>query len=404
MAITDKLTDARIRALKAGSPKRKHADGGGLYILIGPDGSLGWRFKYRVDGREKLISFGRYPEVSLAEARERRNDARKLLRQGVDPSAQRKAARRSAAESFAQIADQYLATQSDLAPRTLDKARWQLREYVNPVIGNWPINTVTPKDLLSVIRRIEARGKIETAHKTKELCGRIFRFGVASGLCDSDVAADLGGALRPRPSAHLAAITEPRAVGELLRAIDLYQGQPATRAALRLLPHIFLRSSELRFGTWAEIDFDAALWRIPAGRMKSKREHTVPLSAQSLAILRDLETVTAGGELMFPAIGPKRRPISENTLGNALRLIGYSSDQHVPHGFRTTASTLLHELGFDSRDIELQLAHADTNKIRGIYNRSERIKERAAMMQAWSDYLDTLRDDKSNVIAIRAKK
>ncbi len=383
-----------LRGLKADNPKRKHADGDGLFILIDRDsGALSWRLKYRIDGREKLISFGGYPETSLKLAREKRFEARRLLANGVDPSVHRQMAKRAAANTFADVAEEYVKQQEEkLAARTVDKARWQLREFINPHLGRKPINEIAAQDLLAVLRRIEARGKTETAHKTKELCGRVFLYGVATGRCDRNVAADLKGALKPRVVKNHAAITEPAKVGELLRAIEGYSGQPATAAALRLAPHVFLRPGELRQGRWNEIDWDSSQWRLPAERMKGgKREHIVPLSRQAMAILRPLERITGAGEFMFPAIGPKRRPISENTLGSALRILGYEPDVMVPHGFRSMASTLLHDMGFVSTNSELQLAHSDKNKIRAVYNRSERIKERARMMQKWCDHLDKLR-------------
>jgi integrase len=396
----NRLTDSFIRALKPSGKSRKFFDGDGMFLLQTPSGALGWRLKYRIAGREKLISFGSYPEVRLAEARDLRHDARKLIAKGTDPSEVRKAAKLAASNSFAQVAEEYVQQQEgNLAKRTVDKARWQLREFVNPMIGNKPINSISAQELLALLRRIEARGKTETTYKTKELCGRVFLYGVATGRCERNIAADLKGALKPRAGRSYPAIVDPAKVSELLRAVDGYIGQPATVAALRLLPHVFLRGGELRQGKWSEIDWDNAQWRIPAERMKMKREHIVPLSRQSIAILRGLKKITGDGEWMFPALGPKKRCISENTLGAALRTLGYGPDLMVPHGFRVMASTLLHDMGFVSSDIELQLAHSDKNKIRAIYNRSERIKERARMMQKWSDRLDALKAAKVNRMA-----
>jgi integrase len=400
------LSDSKIRAAKPKEKVYKLFDGGGLHIRVEPTGARLWRLKYRFGGHEKLLSMGIYPDVPLASARKRRDEARALLAEDppIDPAAERAAAKLATVNTFAAVAEEFIGKQVDrLALRTVDKARWQLREFVNPYIGDMPINEISAQNLLAALRRIEHRGKIETAHKTKELCGRVFLYAIATGRCDHNVAADLKLALKPRPAEHLAAITDPPKVGKLLRAIDGYDGQPATAAALRLAPHVFLRPGELRHGRWAEIEWGAALWRVPADRMKMKREHVVPLSVQSISILTWLKEITGRGEYMFPAIGPKSRPISENTLGAALRGLGYSSDVHTPHGFRSMASTLLHELGFVSTDIELQLAHADKNKIRAVYNRSERIKERTRMMQAWSNYLDSLRDV-GNVVAIRRRK
>ncbi len=399
MELNDKveLSDAVIRAAKPREKPYKLFDGGGLFVHITPKGQRYWRLRYWFDGKEKLLALGVFPRIKLAKARALREAAKDAVANGTDPTIQRKADKLAASETFADIAEEYVAKQAGvLADRTVKKARWQLREFVNPWIGSRPIRRIDAPELLAVLRRIEARGKIETAHKTKELCGRVFLYGIATGRCDRNIAADLKSALAPRPTdQHLAAITDPAKVGELLRRIDSYDGQPGSTAALRLLPHVFLRPGELRGGLWSEIDFDAALWRIPAERMKGKtgkrREHLVPLSRQALALLKTLHKFTGRGEYMFPAIGAKARPISENTLGAALRGLGYGHDVMVPHGFRSMASTLLHESGEVSGDIELQLAHVDSNKVRGIYNRSERIKERAKMMQRWSDRLDKLR-------------
>ena len=396
---SDKLTDLAIRkALKTTPRKSKLTDGKGLFLRTNTR-SPAWHFKYISPrtGKENSISFGSYPETPLKAARDKREEARKLIADGVDPSEVRKEAKRATANTFAQVAQDYIAKQSDkLSPRTITRYRWLLE--LLPSIASSPINKISAQELLSALRRIEARGRIETAHKTKELCGRVFMYGVASGLCEHNVAADLALALKPRAGQHLAAITDPVKVGALLRALDGYEGQASTRAALRLLPHVFLRPGELRHGRWAEIDWEAALWRVPAARMKMRREHLVPLSRQSLGVLRELEPITGGDEFIFPCTGPKKRPLSDNALNNALHGLGYASDVHVPHGFRSTASTLLHEMGYESRDIELQLAHSDSNKIRGIYNRAERIQERTKMMQQWSDYLDQLRTGDANKV------
>jgi integrase len=417
------LSDARIKAAKPRQKPYKLGDSGGLYLLVKTTAAKLWRFKYRVAGmsgakfdplrkttrarREKVLALGRYPAMSLALARKRRDEARELLADNKDPAAEKRAEESATANNFATVAEKYLQTRTDLAKRTLDKARWQLREFLNPEIGSKPIGEITAPELLAALRKIEATGKIETAHKSKELAGRVFMFAIASGDAERNPAADLKLALTARPDVHLAAITKPADVGKLLRAIDGYDGQPATHAALRLLPHIFLRPGEIRGGRWEEIDWDNTQWLVPAERMKGKknkrREHLVPLSKQALSILKGLHEITGRGKFMFPAIGHVARPISENTLGAALRGLGYSSEVHTPHGWRSTASTLLHELGHLSADIELQLAHSDKNKVRGIYNRSERLAERRKMLQAYSDYLDSLRDG-GNVVALKGKR
>jgi integrase len=298
-------------------------------------------------------------------------------------------AKGATSHTFAQVAEAYLETRTDLAPRTLSKARWQHRAFLNPEIGSQPIGEITAPQLLAALRKIEKTGKLETAHKSKELAGRVFMFAIAEGDkgVDRNPAADLKLALRARPDVHLAAVTKRADVGNLMRAIEEAKGfQPATLAALKLLPHVFLRPGELRAGRWEEMNWGTAQWTVPAARMKGngnkRREHVVPLSRQALAILKSLYKITGDDGYMFPAIGGKGRPLSENTLNAALGTLGYTSDIHTPHGFRSTASTLLHELGHDRGDIELQLAHVDRNQVRGIYNRSKRIAELAKMMQA----------------------
>jgi integrase len=390
------LTDLAIahakRESKALAKPRKLFDKRGLYLLLTVAGTALWRFKFVFEGREKLIGLGSYPDTSLKRAREIRDEARKQVAAGVNPSAERKKAKLHVAHAFEDVAEEYVAKQAKkLAPRTITKARGHLRMWVNPHIGKRPIGDIQAPELLAALRKVEATGKIETAHKVKELCGRVFLYGVATGRCAHNVAGDLKLALEPRTDNHYASVKNPVAVGALLRAIAGYQGQPATMAALRLLPHIFLRQSEFRKGRWSEIDWQHARWRVPAERMKGHRgDHLVPLSRQALAILRWLEAHTGAGDLMFPAVGPKRRPISENTLGTALHAIGYPSAVHVPHGFRHMASTLMHELGWLSSDIELQLSHVDEKKVRRTYNAAERIQPRTRLMQKWSDYLDKL--------------
>jgi integrase len=402
------LTDIKIKAAKPGEKVYKIFDGRGLYLRIEPSGTKLWRLKYHFGGREKHLALGVYDDVSLAMARKRCDEARKLIADNKDPGAIRREAKRATISTFAACAEAYLETRTDLAPRTLSKARWQLRDYLNPVIGDRPINEITAPELLGALRQIEKTGHLETAHKSKELAGRVFMFAIAEGVpgVTHNPAADLKFALKARPDEHYAAITKPAEVGQLMRDIEDYSGQPVTHAALRLLPHVFLRSKELRFGKWSEIDWDNKHWLIPAERMKGKlnkrTEHIVPLSRQAMAILKDLHQRTGKQEWMFPTIGYKDRPISENTLGKALHRLGYTSDVHVPHGFRSTASTLLHDLGHLDRDIELQLHHGDQNKVRGIYNRAERLDARREMMQQYSDYLDQLRDG-GKVVAIHGR-
>ncbi len=394
------LTDKAILAAKPKDRPYKLADGEGLTLLVNPNGSKLWRFRYRFDGTEKMISFGGYPDVSAKFARERKQDARALLTKGADPSLQRQSDKESRANTFEAIAKEWLELKSKkLAPVTLDKLRWLL-DFVLPKIGSRPINKITAQDVLKVLRKIESRGLHETAHRVKQKCGEVFRYAVATGKCENDVTANLKGALAPVVTTHRAAITKPSAIGELLRAIDGFQGQPSTVAALKLLPLVFTRPGELRQAQWEEFDLDGAMWTIPASRMKMRRDHMVPLSKQAIAILRDLHAITGNRELVFPGIGNNQRPISENTLNGALRRLGYGQEEMCSHGFRVLASTTLNNLGWNADVIEAQLAHQDKNAIRRIYNRADHLTERKKLLQSWADHLDALREDK-NVVAIK---
>jgi integrase len=389
------LTDISIRKQKPGRAPRKLYDGRGLYLLLNPDGSRWWRVKYRFGGREKLLSLGVYPQVTLKRARTRCDEARLLLVNGVDPAAKRQAEKQAVGENFESVAREWLKMQEEkLTPGTLGRERDRLEDFIFPYLGKRPIAQIKAPELLSVLRRVESRGIVETAHRTKSVCSRVFRYAIATGRAERDVAADLRGALRPSVGRHLPAITEPLRIGELLRAIDGYTGQACVAAALRLAPYVFLRPGELRQGEWAELDLDNALWRIPAGRMKMREPHLVPLSVQAVAILKDLRPVTGGGRLLFPSIRSRERPISNNTLNAALRRMGYTADEMVAHGFRSMAYTLLNEQGWRPDLIERQLAHAERNQVRATYNRAQWLDERRKMMQAWADYLDGLRTAK----------
>jgi integrase len=389
------LTEAAVRAARPKEKPFKLFDERGMYLLVAPTGSRLWRFKYRQNGVERLMALGSYPDVSLKRAREKRDEARKKLADGVDP-------RRApmGPESFETVAREWLAAQSRLAESTRRRDRDRLEQFIFPKLGSTPIRALTPVDLLKELRRIEARGTHETAHRTRAVVGRIFRYAVASGRADADIAATLTGALTPAKEVHYPAITEPKRIGELLRAIDSYAGQPSTEYALKILPYVFVRPSELRGARWAEFDLDAAEWRIPASRMKGRREHIVPLARQVVTLLRGLQEITGGGELLFPGLRTVKRPISEVTLNAALRRIGIGKDEHCPHGFRSTASTRLNELGYPPSDIELQLAHREKDEVRAAYNRSLRLAERRKMMQAWANYLDGLRDSRVTQIKV----
>ena len=395
------LTDTKVRNAKPREKPYKLFDERGLFILVYPNSRRGWRFRYRYRGRERLISFGTYPDVSLKRAREKRDEARVLLADGVDPSAKRQAEKMAQADTFEAIAREWLALSEKATTNTIAKMRRRLEKYIFPRLGNHPIAEITAPDLLMELRRIEARGTHETAHRTRAACGRIFRYAIATGRAERDIAADLKGALVPVQVRSFAALTDPRRIGELLRAIDGYQGQPTVMAALRLAPLVFVRPGELRAAEWVEIDFDAAEWRIRAGRMKMKTEHLVPLSTQSIEILVDLKSLTGNGKFLFPSLRTRERPISENTLNAALRRLGYSKEEMTAHGFRSMASTRLNEMGFPPDVIELQLAHVERNKVRAAYNRAERLSERRKMMQAWADHLDVLRAGDNKVTALR---
>jgi integrase len=396
------LTPKALEALKPAPKPYKRSDERGLYVIVRPDGARWWRFKYRYGGREKLLSLGTYPDVSLKRAREKRDDARRALDRGVDPSAQRQTEKVSRAQTFEAIAREWLALQKQLAAATLEKARWMLEDLVFPTLGGRAIREITPVDVLDVLRTIEARGKHETAHRTRQRIGQVFRFAVATNRAERDLTADLRGALSPAVTKSRAAITEPRRIGELLRAIDAYQGQPTVQAALKLAPLLFVRPGELRGAAWTELDLEAAEWRIAAERNKMREIHIVPLATQAVAIFEDVHKLTGRGRLVFPSLTSRERPISENAVTAALRRMGYSGNEMTWHGFRALASTRLNELGFPPDVIERQLQHAERNKVRAAYNRAERLDERRKMMQAWADYLDGLRaDQRGRVAAIR---
>jgi integrase len=399
------LTDTKIKAAKPKEKPYKLFDERGLFILVYPNGKRGFRFRYRFSGREKLISFGTYPDTTLKLARQKREDARQLLAADVDPSAVRLSQKLAEADTFEIIAREWLGAgcpggRHGVNGDTASQLRHRLTKYVFPYLGRWPIVDVSAPELLKVLRRIEANGNHETAHRCRSLCSRIFRYAIATGRAERDPAADLQGALAPTKATSFAAITDPKRIGGLLRAIDGYQGQPTVVAALKLAPLVFVRPGELRGAQWSEID--GVEWRIPAARMKMGREHIVPLSKQAVAILDELEPLTGSGRLLFPSLRTTSRPISDNTLNAALRRLGFDKDEMTAHGFRSMASTRLNELGFDPDVIEAQLAHVDGNSVRRIYNRAEYLKRRQTMMQAWADYLDGLKADrKAKVTAIR---
>lgn len=397
------LTDVAIRNAKPREKPYKLHDGDGLYLLVMPNGAKYWRFRYRSPeerdargfGTEKMMGLGVYPETRAAEARAKRDAARKVIAQGRDPLLVKRekkyAAALAAGNTFEAIAREWFAKYSPRwAKSHADKVIRRLERDIFPWIGRRPITAITAPELLAVLRRIEARGAIETAHRAHQNCSQVFRYAIATGRAERDPSPDLRGAIPPARSRPYPSVRDPQAVGSLMRAINSYHGSFVTRCALRLAPLVFVRPGELRAAQWSEIDLDAAEWRIPAERMKSRRPHIVPLSDQAVAILRELYPVTSGAPYVFPSVRSSRRPMSENTINAALRSLGYSKEQLTGHGFRSMASTILNEQGWNRDVIERQLAHAERNAVRAAYNHAEYLPERRRMMQAWADYLDAL--------------
>jgi integrase len=392
------LNVQEIKGFLPQSKPYKRYDSGGLYLLVKPNSSKLWQFKYRFGGIEKKMPFGAFPEISLAEARKRRDRARTSVADGVDPMRERKREkakiRLGAENTFAVVASSYIEHKmvgEGRAEATLKKARWFL-ELLSPAIGNMPLDDLDPQMMLAALKKLEARGNLETAKKCRSFSSRVFRYGAALGLCKSDPTAILQGALITPKARHYAAILEPEKLGQLLRAIDDFECYPVTKLALKIAPHIFVRPGELRHGDWSEIDWEKAVWTIPAGKMKARRTHAVPLSRQVLELFRELQSVTIGTGYMFPAFHTWKRPMSENTINASFRRMGFTKDEMTAHGFRSTASTLLNESRLWHPDaIERALAHGDSNAIRGTYNRGQYWDERVRMAQWWSDYLDELR-------------
>lgn len=400
------LTDRAVRAAKPETKPRRLWDGGGLYLEVSPAGGKLWRWKYRFGGKEKRLALGCYPDVTLAQAREKRDEARKLLAQGVDPGAAKKAekAAEAGADSFEAVAREWYEKQTTRwKPSHAKPVLQRLEAYVFPYLGHRPIAKVTAPEILQILRRIEDRPAVETAHRMRSVCSQVFRYAIATGRAERDPAADLRGALAPVVSSHHAAILEPKALGELLRAIDGYEGQPTTAWALRLAPLVFVRPGELRHAEWEEMDLDGATWTIPAAKMKaSEHDHIVPLSRQAVAILREAEALTGRGRYVFPGTRTAQRPISSMTLAAALRRLGYDGKTASVHGFRATARTLLDEVLHYRPDwIEHQLAHKVRDPNGRAYNRTTFLAERREMMQRWADYLDELKADGAKVVALR---
>ena len=410
--------DSAIRSIKPGDPRKRLSDGDGLYLrLFVKGGAHGWRLDYTHNGVRKNLSLGTYPDTGLALARKKADEARRLVSAGTDPSDVRKAAKATAlraraadaladaglppADSFEAVAREWLGTVHGVkvSDGHADRTRIRLEQDVFPWLGRRPVGGIKPAELLACLRRVEERGAIETAHRVNQASGQVFRYAIASDRCDRDPTADLREALTPIQARHHAAITDPKRVGELLRACDSYRGHPITRAALALAPLLFQRPGELRHAEWAEIDMDAGLWTIPADRMKRSKQgkangpdHLVPMSRQAVAILADLQPLTGAGRYVFPSMRTKDRPMSDAAVLAALRRMGFPKDEMTGHGWRATARTMLDErLGVDVAVIEAQLAHSVGDSLGRAYNRTEFLDQRRAMMQTWADYLDRLR-------------
>lgn len=392
------LSATAVRSAKPREKAFKLSDGGGLYLFVAPNGGRYWRMGYRYDGKQKDLSFGVYPDVSLADARELRDRARKLLVKGMDPGLQAKLDKISASiaanNTFGAVADEWLEkiTKDGHAEVTLKKIRWMVAQIL-PAIGKRPIAEISAPELLMALRKIEAKGRYDTAQRLRSTCGQIYRYAIATARAERDISNDLRGALIAHKVTHRATILKPKEAGALLRSIVAFEGHALTKTALRLLPHIFVRPGELRHAEWSEFDLEGAVWTIPVNKTKMRRPHAVPLSRQALAIIAELENDETFSPYLFPSLRSGKRPMSENTINAALRRMGYAKDEMTGHGFRAMASTLLNEMGKWNPDaIERQLAHADGNSVRRAYTRGEYWDERVRMMQYWSDYLDQLRD------------
>ncbi|MCC4233393.1 tyrosine-type recombinase/integrase [Sphingobium soli] len=393
-----KLFATTVTSARPREREYKLTDGAGLYLLVKPNGRKLWRLNYAYLGKQRTLSFGAWPDVGLADARERRDEARKLIAAGLDPSHEAKLAEARAMlseeNSFKLVAEEWVAKQEreGMSEVTLSKIRWLLAKAY-PRIGSRPVAKITPQEALAVLRSIEATGRYESARRMRSVLGRVFRYAIATTRAEMDPSRDLRGALTVPKAKHLAAITTPKGAGELMRAIEGYTGHAITLFGLRLSAHLFVRPGELRQAEWSEFDFDRSVWNIPEQKMKMRRPHRVPLSTQVIALFEQLWELTGTGKYCFPSFRSPLRPMSENTVNAALRALGFSQEEMTAHGFRAMAATLLNETGkFNPDAIERQLAHMETNAIRRAYTRGEYWDERVRMMQYWSDQLDEMRD------------
>ena len=395
------LTDTKLRALRPRAKLYRVPDDRGLCVEVQPTGARYWRLRYRFGSTQKMLSLGVYPDVSLIAARKRRDEARAMIAGGTDPSAQRQADKCESSQTFETIAREWLGRR-EVSEATAAKDHWLLEDHALPALGAKPITAITAADVLTLLQKLEDRGLLETASRVRSTISAIFRHAVATLRAQGDPTVALRGAIKSAKVKHHAAITDPRKLGDLLRALHGYGGGFVVACALKLTPLVFTRPGELRHAEWSEIDLDASEWRIPTAKMKMRAEHIVPLSRQAMAILRDLHALTGRGRYAFPSPRTLERPMSENAITAALRSLGYDGDTMTAHGFRSTASTLLHELGHPSDVIERQLAHKERNAVKDAYNRAQHLPERRTMMQAWADYLDGLRKG-GDVVPIRRK-
>jgi integrase len=402
-------SNATVQAIKPGDARQRLGDGAGLYLLLFvKGGSHGWRFDYTFRGKRKTLSLGTYPATSLSHARKQAAEARRMVREGIDPSDERQSKRaeeatqRMLAElaeagiappgSFEAVAREWFAkNKATWADSHSEKIIRRLERDVFPWIGKRAVNSIKPADILELLKRVQERGAIETTHRIQQNCGQVFRYAVATGRADSDPSRDLRGALPAWRPEHYPTITDPRDVGQLLRDLDSHKGGYIVRCALKLTPLLFVRPGELRRAEWSEINLEAAEWRIPASKMKGRAMHIVPLARQAVEVLKELQPLTGSGTWVFPGNRTNGEPMSENTVNAALRRLGYDRTTLTAHGFRGMASTMLHERGWPSDVIERQLSHAERNAVKAAYNHAEHLPRRREMMQAWADYLDSLR-------------
>lgn len=400
------LTDAKVRNAKPLAKPYKLADGSGLYLQVMPNGARYWRWKYRVGGKEKRLALGVYPRVSLAEARTKRDAARAQLSGGTDPSAARQQAKRlaalAAANTFATVATEWHTTQAGgrWTPRYAETVMRGLEQHVFPALGARPIDAITAGELLGTLRALQAKGTIDRANRLRQTCGEVFRYGIVTGRCNSNPAADLVRALQPSKQRHFAALTKEQLPTFLRALAKEHRLAETTRLGLRLLALTFVRPGELRQAAWAEFDLEAAMWEVPAERMKMREAHLVPLSPQAVAALQELHALTGNGELLFPGRSNVRKPVSDNTFRQALHAMGF---EVTAHGFRATASTILNEMGFRADVIERQLSHGERNKVRKAYNRAQYLEDRRDMMRQWGDYLASL-EAGGKVVPIKQRK